>query len=481
MTINRQLSKETSSHDIKHLKPCTAYEHSVAFIDSTGEQTTCNSTGNETTTTPGMKETDIDDVSCIPGYVCYRSEWNIRSSFSTPNTILAVPCQSDRNTICIKPGYNDICSDLTTIFTSGNCVKDSSFIKTKSISVDFLNPSEINQMAPTGLPAEIKPTLPPNCNLTVDYTCQENENPDNTKQLSELEPFTDYSCTGQIKNISDVIITNTPAIKFNIECDIKITDRSTTATNTSIDLSWTTTSENCKDLPNLPKLSYHCSCGTKHSDQRQATVNKQGGTCSFTGLKPFTDYTCKVQPTYNNKDVGQSTEIRQKIDVGVPREVTNLRVDLVEHNVIKVTCQRVKDLNGPEEKYIACLNDCHDKNLKQEKNKCEFEFKDLSYLTTYKVKVTVFNGRRESNPVMKVIDTSYNDKALIGSLVFLIILMSVALLFYKIFIRKCCYVKQRNPQADHKFICDINDDMMLKSTVIYVNVQPPGWRHRKAR
>ncbi|XP_051231657.1 receptor-type tyrosine-protein phosphatase C-like [Dicentrarchus labrax] len=325
-------------------------------------------------------------------------------------------------------------------------------------------------MAPTGLPAEIKPTLPPNCDLTVDYTCQENGNPNNTKQLSELEPFTDYSCTGQIKNlISDVIITNTPAIKFNIKCDIEITDRITTANDTSINLSWTTTSRNCKDLTNLPKLSYHCSCGTKHSGKRQATVNKQGGTCSFTDLKPFTVYTCKVQPTYNNKDVGPSTEIRQKTDIGVPTEVTNLKVDLVEHNVIKVTCHRVKDLNGPEEKYIACLNDCHDKNLKQEKNKCEFEFKDLSYLTTYKVKVTIFNGRRESKPVMKVIDTSYNDKALIGSLVFLIILIPVALLFNKIYIWKC----RKSP--------DVNDDMMLDSEAIYVNARPPGWRHREAR
>ncbi|XP_051231654.1 receptor-type tyrosine-protein phosphatase C-like [Dicentrarchus labrax] len=468
-TIIHQDSNQTSSHNIKHLKPCTAYEHSVAFIDSTGEQTTCNSTGNETITTPGMKETDIDDVSCIPGYVCYRSEWNIRSSFSTPNTILAVPCQSDRNAICIKPGYNDICSDLTTIFTSGNCV-NSSFIKTKSISVDFLNASEINQVAPTGLPVEIKPTLPPNCYLTVDYTCQENGNPNNTKQLSELEPFTDYSCTGQIKNIIDVIITNTPAIKFSIECDIEIiTDRSMKPTDTSFNLSWTTTSENCKDLPNLPKLSYHCSCGTKHSGQRQATVNKQGGTCTFTGLEAFTVYTCKVQPTYNNKDVGRSTEIRPKTDIGVPTEVTNLKVDLVEHNVIKVTCHTVNNFNGPKKIYIACLNDCHDKNLKQEKNKCEFEFKDLSYLTTYKVKVTGFNGRRESKPVMKVIDTSYNDKALIGSLVFLIILIPVALLFYKIYIRKC--------RKSH----DVNDDMMLDSEAIYVNARPPGWRHREAR
>ncbi|XP_051231661.1 uncharacterized protein LOC127349797 [Dicentrarchus labrax] len=63
----------------------------------------------------------------------------------------------------------------------------------------------------------------------------------------------------------------------------------------------------------------------------------------------------------------------------------------------------------------------------------------------------------------------YNDKALIGSLVFLIILIPVALLFYKIYIRKC--------RKSH----DVNDDMMLESEAIYVNARPPGWRHREAR
>ncbi|KAI3368593.1 hypothetical protein L3Q82_025605, partial [Scortum barcoo] len=254
-----------SSHEILHLKPCTEYEHNVAFIDSTGKETHCTHTENKTTTT-GMSKDDVEDIRCTPGYVCYRSEWDISSSLSASNKIPAEPCRSDKKAFCIKPGFNDICSELTTTFTSGNCVNSFSF--TTSIRVgmynkwNFLNPSEIQVTAPTGLPANINTTLPPNCNdLTIDYTCLEQQNKYNKpKNLSDLEPFTDYSCTGQIKD-NNVPIKNTNAVEFQIDCDLRITITEQRVTNTSIDLSWTTTSKNCQDvLPHLQKFSYNCDC-----------------------------------------------------------------------------------------------------------------------------------------------------------------------------------------------------------------------------
>lgn len=76
---------------------------------------------------------DIEEVNCTPGYVCYRSDWNISSSLSPSNHIQAEPCKSDNKILCIIPRYDDICSDLTTTFTSGNC--SNSFSLTKSIPV----------------------------------------------------------------------------------------------------------------------------------------------------------------------------------------------------------------------------------------------------------------------------------------------------------------------------------------------------------
>ncbi|XP_073331810.1 uncharacterized protein [Pagrus major] len=464
---------QTSSRDIKHLKPCTEYEHNVTFNDGTG-QTPCSSSPGHKTRTSSMSQSDITDVSnpasCIPGYVCYQSEWDISSSMSTSDDIPAESCTSDNKTFCIKPGFKDICSDLTTTFTSGNC---SSFSLTKSITVGFLIQSEIHSRVQPELPAEINTTLPSKCHLTTDYTCQENGQ---IKGLSKLEPFTDYSCIGHVKDITNVTIINTTDIPFRIDCDLKVTNTEKKATNTSIHLSWTTTSTNCQAvLQNLSNLSYDCSCSPGHN---QFAVNKypQGGTCEIDGLKPYTDYTCKVQPKYNNNPVGESAEVRQKTETGIPDTVSLPTLITLENNEIKATCGPPRSFNGPNGRYIARLYPHGDpqKLLKEEtKQKCDFEFKDLSYSTTYTVKVTASNGKHESFPAIEHIDTKYNDKALIGFLVFLIIviiIITLAVVAYKIYVQK--RRKSRN---------DVNEDVMLESTAIYVNAPPPGWRRKEAR
>lgn len=79
-------------------------------------------------------ERDVNETSCIPGYVCYGSDWNISSSISTPNNRSVVRCRNDEKTFCVRPANEDICSDLTVTFTPGEC-RGSSFSFTKSISV----------------------------------------------------------------------------------------------------------------------------------------------------------------------------------------------------------------------------------------------------------------------------------------------------------------------------------------------------------
>ncbi|KAM8745202.1 receptor-type tyrosine-protein phosphatase C isoform 2-T2 [Acanthopagrus schlegelii] len=431
----KTFNNQTSSHDITHLKPCTEYEHHVMFNDGTDGQTPCNSTEHKTWTF-SMNQTDIKDVSntspCVPGSVCYWSKWDISSSMSTSDHITAQSCTSDSKIFCIKPAFNDICSDLTTTFTSGNC---SPFNLTRNIPVGFLNPSDIRPTVQSKLPAKIDTTLPSQCHLTTDYTCHE------IKELSELEPFTDYSCIGHIKDMNNDTIINTTNIPVRINCDLQISKNEPSVTDNSIRLSWTTTSTNCREvLPTLSNLSYDCSCSSAHSKPKVIVFkDPPGGTCEIKGLEPWTDYICTVQPKYNNKPEGTPAEVRQKTAPGKPDAVTSLSLSTPENNEIKVTCDRPKTSRGSYMKFRARLYAGGDSQelLKEEaKNKCEFEFKDLSYLTTYRVEVTVFNEDHESDPVDKHVDTKYNDKALIGFLVFLIIVTSVALLvvIYKIYI-----------------------------------------------
>ncbi|XP_074492789.1 receptor-type tyrosine-protein phosphatase C-like [Sebastes fasciatus] len=155
------------------------------------------------------------------------------------------------------------------------------------------------------------------------------------------------------------------------------------------------------------------------------------------------------------------------LSLTAPEDIHDLTVDVLDHNVIRVTCDyKGRNHNGPEKKFIARL---HNAGVTKElKNKtCDFDFKDLSYLTEYNLEVTAYNGEHESKPKKKDgVTTSYNDKALIGCLVaFIIIIISVALgvAVYKI------YVLRRRKSR--------NDVMMLEPTAIYVNVPRSEGHH----
>ncbi|XP_051803689.1 uncharacterized protein LOC110947059 isoform X1 [Acanthochromis polyacanthus] len=267
--FNVQFSNQSSSHNITQLKPCTEYQYEVVFINNDGSETSCNHTEdkNGTVTTERMREGDIKGGSSIPGFISFQSDWDISSSLSTPNKHLQYINKAYR----LKLDIEDICSDFTATFTSGNCVNSSISI-TKSIPVVILHPSEIKQSVSTGLPATINTTFPSKCkNLSVDYTCSENGKVSDSKKLFELEPFTDYTCTGLIKDNNVPLDKRTTPIHVRIDCSFRITITKRETTNTSIELTWTTTSDNCQDdLPRLQNLSlsYDCSCETNKSKSK---------------------------------------------------------------------------------------------------------------------------------------------------------------------------------------------------------------------
>ncbi|XP_067369800.1 uncharacterized protein [Channa argus] len=253
---------------------------------------------------------NIQVNNCRPGYVCYQNDQNISFSLSSSNHVSSERCTSDDKRLCFKLGNKDYCSDLTTTFTSRSC----SLSLTTSITVDYINPNDIFQPVPTKLPAQIVAEFPINCrNLSIDYTCLDERN--TSKNLTDLEPFTDYICTGQIKN-NNVNTNKATTVRFRVDCDLTINTKNR-QTNTFIELSWNTTSQNCPDVPELKNLNYTCSC-TDSNQKGPITADKHpsGGTCHFTGLQPFTSYTCKVQPTYNNKDVSKPKEIAVKTKAG---------------------------------------------------------------------------------------------------------------------------------------------------------------------
>ncbi|KAM4574056.1 receptor-type tyrosine-protein phosphatase C [Fundulus diaphanus] len=162
-----------------------------------------------------------------------------------------------------------------------------------------------------------------------------------------------------------------------------------------------------------------------------------GGTCNITGLKAYTDYNCEVHPIYDDQRYFKWQYVTIKTEPGTPDQPTGVKeAEPSENNAIRATCGPPNDFKGPEKKYIAKL--LNGPGPERSNTKCDFEFKDLSYLTTYKVEIVAFNGHFRSEAVPITVTTRYNDKALIGFLVFLIIITTVALclVLYKIYVLK---------------------------------------------
>ncbi|XP_067368088.1 receptor-type tyrosine-protein phosphatase C-like isoform X3 [Channa argus] len=293
------------------------------------------------------------------------------------------------------------------------------------------------------------------------YTCFDELN--EPKKLSDLEPFTDYNCTGQIRQ-NDVNTNKTTAVRFRVDCDLTINTKNR-QTNTSIELSWDTTSQNCPDVPELKNLYYTCSC-TDSTQKVTADKHPSGGTCHFTGLQPFTNYTCKVQPTYNNKEVSEPKEVRVETQAGIPEVITQLTVKVPDNNMIIVDCKPPTSLSfkGPQKRYIARLQYDHETPVVKNDTNCPFEFKHLSYSTTYKLKMTVFNGYFESSPTTKEFSTLSDETSIIRYLVsFIFMATSVAVMVY---ISKF-YGKNKQSKVD------VNEDVMLETLTTPENENSP--------
>ncbi|XP_047230876.1 uncharacterized protein LOC124873892 [Girardinichthys multiradiatus] len=262
-------SNENSTHEIKPLKPCTEYELIVTLIPTNGTEITCKKTDNKTTiTTTGMSEQDIKKASCPSGYLCYQSGWNISSLVSKHNKVSAA--EFINGSYRFKPAYEDICTDFVLKFPDKNC--NISLNSSEYVPVDFIDPNDINQTAPTELPAKIETKFPSNCkNLSVEYKCSGKDN--NSVEPSDMKPFTDYSCTGHIKNNGVFINKTTPPVQFNINCDYA-------------------------------------------TDEGRMMNLLDGGRCEIKNLKPYEDYICEVRPIYGDRRDFKGETFKEKTQPG---------------------------------------------------------------------------------------------------------------------------------------------------------------------
>ncbi|XP_078417927.1 receptor-type tyrosine-protein phosphatase C [Cetorhinus maximus] len=153
-------------------------------------------------------------------------------------------------------------------------------------------------------------------------------------------------------------------------------------------------------------------------------------------LKPYTNYTVIIIATNQKCEGGNqsnSSNATALTEADYPDKLKIAKKSLLSNNVIKVECYELtKDqIHGKSILYSATVNGKF--------NKTEltpvFTFENLDYLTTYEIVLSASNGFYSSH-TSDFIKTNYNDKALIGFLVFLIVVTSLALaiVLYKIYI-----------------------------------------------
>nr|XP_021532839.1 receptor-type tyrosine-protein phosphatase C isoform X3 [Aotus nancymaae] len=118
-----------------------------------------------------------------------------------------------------------------------------------------------------------------------------------------------------------------------------------------------------------------------------------------------------------------------------PSEVQNMTVSITSENSMLVKCNAPKDLNGPRGRYHLEVKDGDSLVRNESNHTCLFHVKNLQYSTKYTFSAYYHNGDYPGHPVSEFQSTSYNFKALIAFLAFLIIVTSIALLvvLYKIY------------------------------------------------
>nr|XP_020139909.1 receptor-type tyrosine-protein phosphatase C isoform X2 [Microcebus murinus] len=154
-------------------------------------------------------------------------------------------------------------------------------------------------------------------------------------------------------------------------------------------------------------------------------------------LKPYTQYHVSLN-AYNKAKVqrnGTAVTCEFRTKTSHPGQVQKVTVSQTSDNSMRVMCKAPLDLNGPLERYHLEVRAGAASLHNYEQGACDFDVQDLHYSTDYEFRIHFNNGDFNGDPIVVHRATSYNSKALIAFLAFLIVVTSIALIvvLYKIY------------------------------------------------
>ncbi|XP_069793993.1 receptor-type tyrosine-protein phosphatase C isoform X8 [Narcine bancroftii] len=465
---SRASSVTTTSDDI-------SFTNSDTNSSTVTSQFTENATGKIYSTTPAeftpttIVQTSTSScgstyISCTAnatdGNIILKISYNINDNASVEILNKLVKLQADKNMKIIT--LSDECNNYILLNkTNGICNKscdltnveinpksDLKFnIKLKENSVLFVEQSP-----------EIR-----KCNFKYSWIC--NHTTENKTLINETnvtrENCGDYNCSVKIKNSKDGNTVVTKELKIEVEKPDNLSFNITELKNTSFKIQWNLKQSGLKPLENIT-IYYKLKETTKDC----CTCKSASGSCICDDLKPFNKYDVYLRAF--NKDCNghsQSSQVSQRVktEEGCPDKPKNNKYFYLSNNKIKVTCDELSTeaMKGENVSYGASIKNGTGKHMKT----CQFIFEDLSYLTDYTIQLYVANNACTTSFGPLKITTLYNDKALIGSLAFLIIVTSIALVIvlYKIYILQ--RMSSRHPEESVELIGHDDEKQLL-------NVEP---------
>ncbi|XP_017688427.1 PREDICTED: receptor-type tyrosine-protein phosphatase C isoform X2 [Lepidothrix coronata] len=282
------------------------------------------------------------------------------------------------------------------------------------------------------------------------------------KSLSHLSPNRRYNCYGTmyfhknvVANQSFSITTDYGAPEAPENLDVKFNE-------TNVKVTWKKPSDTSKG----PIHGYLVQCFVYGKVFcKETEINMTNWT--FNIPEPYSNVSVWVTAYTNSKQnrklKSQPKKYNFTTQEGVPEKVTAVEAKLTADNAVQIKCKRQK-VYGPQTIFeLTWENDGKTHNRSEN---CEFIIGDLSYLTNYTFKISVFNNVYRGEAVRGSIKTRYNSKALIIFLAFLIIVTSIALLLVLYKIYDLHQKKLSNSSEDVNLVAVKDDERQL------LNIEP---------
>ncbi|XP_052395198.1 receptor-type tyrosine-protein phosphatase C isoform X6 [Carassius gibelio] len=395
------------------LKPCTVYSIIVDGCESNGNKTFISSKNGETVPVTVVKNVTENKV-CLEGQF-NGIKWNL--------------------TECVEITEHNSCASKHTI-------KLDQCTYTMNVELPPVKPKiRFNATIPSKFEWTNKPEK---CKALLNISCTLDQWK-KTYALNDsvsLLPQQKYNCTGEYPYKNYSIKSN--SLSINIQCDLKKNARIIDVAYNSFIISWNAPEkDNCS---NIIWSNYLVACET--NEKVECTQEKGDSTnCTFKDLKPFTYYTCVITAQHDGHQYTIFSEGHKTLSA--KPKLNAFTIQKTSHNSINIKCNDIiNNWNGDPGLFEAVIkyNGIPVTHPEKPKKSCRFSFSDLHYLTTYDIEVKATNDQGHSTVIHETFTTNYNDKAVIGILVFLIIVTSIALLFvlFKLYLLR----KKRNAEDE---------------------------------